>query len=191
VQHPGIRSPAGLGHLPGSPPPRETAHAVLRVTTASKPSALRALSHRLQPFKTWQQAVRLTNPAASALPRTCIFCTATEGFPFAPSAQRARTEAGWRYRELATAHYAMITAPRQLTQMLLEVVWPLHLDPIHTMLVPELLHSIGGGEPTEATRPACRREGWVYPRTGCASLSSLVISSVPARNRHSQQSKRR
>jgi len=66
--------------------------------------------------------VRLTNPAAAALPRTYIFCTATEGFPFAPSAKRAREEAGWHYREIATAHNAMMTAPQKLTELLLELV---------------------------------------------------------------------
>lgn len=100
-------------------PPREKAHYGI---TTQEDTRWAWEKFGLQPFKTWQQPVRLTNPVASTLPRTYIFCTATEGFPFAPSAQRARTEAGWRYRELATAHYAMIAAPVELTQMLLELV---------------------------------------------------------------------
>ena len=34
--------------------------------------------------------------------------------------ERVRAEGGWRYRELATGHDAMITAPRELTDLLLE-----------------------------------------------------------------------
>ena len=34
--------------------------------------------------------------------------------------ERARTEPGWRYRELATGHAAMVTAPAELADLLLE-----------------------------------------------------------------------
>ena len=100
-------------------PPREAAHYGITSEEDMRWAWEKFVS---QPFETWRQPVRLVNPAAGVLPRTYIFCTATEGFPFAPSAQRARTELGWRYRELATAHYAMITAPQQLTRLLLELV---------------------------------------------------------------------
>jgi hypothetical protein len=32
-----------------------------------------------------------------------------------------RAEAGWRYREIATGHDAMVTEPEQLSEMLMEV----------------------------------------------------------------------
>ena len=38
-----------------------------------------------------------------------------------PMAARARAAAGWRYREIATGHDAMVTAPRELTDLRLEV----------------------------------------------------------------------
>jgi hypothetical protein len=50
----------------------------------------------------------------------------TRRFGLALSTQLALHDAGegagWHYRELATAHFAMITAPVELTQMLLELL---------------------------------------------------------------------
>ena len=72
------------------------------------------------PLKTFQQPVRLTNPAATALPRTYVACTQSTG-TFDAFYQQARTEPGWRYRELPTGHDAMITMPRQVADLLLEL----------------------------------------------------------------------
>lgn len=72
------------------------------------------------PVKTYTDAIHLERPAATGLPRTYIHCT-DPPYPFAiPIAERIRAEAGWRYRELATGHDAMITAPADLTALLLE-----------------------------------------------------------------------
>lgn len=74
-----------------------------------------------QPFKTFTQPLRLTNPAGFAGPKTLIACVAA-----APAAwrdamiERARAEPGWRYREVATGHDAMITTPREVADLLLE-----------------------------------------------------------------------
>ena len=38
---------------------------------------------------------------------------------FAPFAASARDAPGWRYHELATAHDAMVTQPRELADVLL------------------------------------------------------------------------
>ncbi|HEX9871514.1 MAG TPA: alpha/beta hydrolase, partial [Candidatus Tectomicrobia bacterium] len=74
------------------------------------------------PLKTFQQPVRLTNPAAAALPRTFIYCTdKPERDSFAPLAERLRAETRWRYRELATGHDAMVTAPQEVAALLLEL----------------------------------------------------------------------
>jgi len=81
-----------------------------------------------QPLKTFEQPLHLKNPAiVSAKPRTHIDCT---GGGFYRSLMRhilARralppTEAGWRLRQLPTGHDAMITMPRELADLLLEVV---------------------------------------------------------------------
>jgi hypothetical protein len=85
-----------------------------------------------QPLKTFEQPLHLKNPAiVSAKPRTHIDCTGS-GFFFllmqrilaqilAPRALPPR-EAGWRLRQLPTGHNAMITMPRELADLLLEVV---------------------------------------------------------------------
>jgi hypothetical protein len=76
------------------------------------------------PLKAAEHPVRLADPTAAALPRTFIACA---GVPRGPGSavrqagERARTAAGWRYRELPTGHDAMVTAPRELTDLLLEV----------------------------------------------------------------------
>ena len=81
-----------------------------------------------QPLKTFEQPLHLKNPAiVSAKPRTHIDCTGS-GFFFSLMrhlvARRALppTEEGWRLRQLPTGHDAMITMPRELADLLLEVV---------------------------------------------------------------------
>ena len=85
-----------------------------------------------QPLKTLEQPLHLRNPAiVSTKPRTYIECT-SGGFFFlllqrlvahlvAPRALPP-TEAGWRLRQLPTGHDAMITMPKELADLLLEVV---------------------------------------------------------------------
>jgi pimeloyl-ACP methyl ester carboxylesterase len=83
-----------------------------------------------QSLKTFEQPLHLKNPAiVSAKPRTHISCTGG-GFFFElmrhiiGEGRRALppTEAGWRLRQLPTGHDAMITMPRELADLLLEVV---------------------------------------------------------------------
>jgi pimeloyl-ACP methyl ester carboxylesterase len=81
-----------------------------------------------QPLKTYEQPLHLKNSAiVSTKPRTHIDCTGS-GFFFllmrhllAPRALPP-TEAGWCLRQLPTGHMAMITMPRELADVLLEVV---------------------------------------------------------------------
>lgn len=75
-----------------------------------------------QPFATFTQPLRLTHAAGFGGAKTFIACLE------APPAQwrdamidRVRAEHDWRYRELATGHDAMITAPDTLTELLLEI----------------------------------------------------------------------
>ena len=81
-----------------------------------------------QPLKTLEQPLHLKNPAiVSAKPRTHINCTGGGFFRSLMRRLLARralppTEAGWRLRQLPTAHCAMIHMPRELADLLLEVV---------------------------------------------------------------------
>ena len=85
-----------------------------------------------QPPKTLEQPLHLKNPAiVSATPRTYIECISGGFFSLlmqrilahllAPRALPPK-EAGWRLRQLPTGHDAMITMPRELADLLLEVI---------------------------------------------------------------------
>jgi pimeloyl-ACP methyl ester carboxylesterase len=80
---------------------------------------------RLTPhlYPTLTEPVRLVNPVAAALPRTYIRCP--QGLPnpvFDQAADAAQRQGStWRYRELQTAHMAMVTLPRELADLLLEI----------------------------------------------------------------------
>jgi pimeloyl-ACP methyl ester carboxylesterase len=73
------------------------------------------------PLRAFTDRAQLRHPDAFAERRTFIACTGPDGTqPLSPVAERVRAEAGWRYRELATGHDAMVTAPRELADLLLE-----------------------------------------------------------------------
>jgi pimeloyl-ACP methyl ester carboxylesterase len=106
----------GEGWRVPAPPPE-----ALGVTDGARASRL-AAKLTPQPIRTFQQPVRLTNPAAVSLPRTYVHCTSGPLVPsFAPFAVRTRSAPGWRYYELATGHDAMLTAPETLAGVLIEV----------------------------------------------------------------------
>ena len=74
-----------------------------------------------QPFKAFSQPVRLRDEEAlSRLPRTFIYCNNPAIGPYDQFADKARRE-GWRYGEIATGHFPMVTAPRQTADLLLEI----------------------------------------------------------------------
>ena len=75
-----------------------------------------------QPFKTFTQPLRLTNPTALAGPRTFIACVAASPRLWRDAMiERVRAEGGWRYRELPTGHDAMVTMPTEVAALLLEL----------------------------------------------------------------------
>ena len=74
------------------------------------------------PLRAFTDPVRLRHRDTFADRRTYIACTRPDGLrPPTPMAQRVQAESGWHYRELATSHDAMVTAPRELAELLLEV----------------------------------------------------------------------
>jgi len=98
--------------VPPNPPPPDTP------ATDVAWMAPRRLPH---PLKTFEQPIRLSG-AVEHLPRTYIYCTRPgPGDAFRPFAQRARTEAGWQYREIDSSHNPHITAPDALAPMLHEL----------------------------------------------------------------------
>ena len=76
-----------------------------------------------QPVATYIEPVPLGDARSTALPRVFIHCTgnpATTPDVFGPFAAKARAK-GWQVHELATGHLAMLTAPREVAELLLEV----------------------------------------------------------------------
>ena len=74
-----------------------------------------------QPFGTFTQPLRLTNPTGFGGPKTFVACGEAPPSGWRDRmTERARTEGGWRYRALAAGHDAMVTAPREVAALLLE-----------------------------------------------------------------------
>lgn len=74
------------------------------------------------PLKTFETPLSFTNPAARSILRTHISCT--EGYSSEEVAKWEHDSArmGWHFRTLPTGHDAMITAPKELTELFLEFV---------------------------------------------------------------------
>lgn len=74
-----------------------------------------------QPIAAFEQAIRLTG-AVEQLKRTYLYCTrARPGDVFRQFAERAKSESGWKYREIDASHNPHITVPDALSAMLDEL----------------------------------------------------------------------
>jgi pimeloyl-ACP methyl ester carboxylesterase len=88
--------------------------------------AIRALLDRRldQPLRTYQEPVRLTRPAATSVPHSYIYCAdkpAGAPDPFGQIAAAARQSPHWRCYDLPSGHFPMLTMPRALTELLLQL----------------------------------------------------------------------
>jgi hypothetical protein len=78
-----------------------------------------------QPLATFAQPLRLTNPAGPQVSRAYALCTAgKEDQELLGYVQRARSEPGRRFVELAAGHSAHVTAPGELADVLAQLVRP-------------------------------------------------------------------
>jgi pimeloyl-ACP methyl ester carboxylesterase len=76
-----------------------------------------------QPLKTFSQPLRLSASGGKTVPRTFIRCTGRpEGGPARPWLARPYSDPGWQVRELDTSHEAMMTRPRELSALLMDVI---------------------------------------------------------------------
>lgn len=73
------------------------------------------------PAATYRTPLRLRHPPGNGVPRTYIACTDPWYAPLEWSRARVRAAAGWTWREIATGHDAMVTAPEALAAMLAEI----------------------------------------------------------------------
>lgn len=70
-----------------------------------------------QPIRTFEQPVQAGD--AARVKRTYIHSTEPEVRAFARFAARCKQDQAWRYHEVRTGHDAMVTAPRQIADLLL------------------------------------------------------------------------
>jgi pimeloyl-ACP methyl ester carboxylesterase len=66
------------------------------------------------PWHTHDQPLRITNPKAKVLPKSYICCTEFGNAQF----KAQKSPADWDYHELMKGHDVMITAPKELVQLL-------------------------------------------------------------------------
>jgi pimeloyl-ACP methyl ester carboxylesterase len=74
------------------------------------------------PLKSWETRLSLKTPAALSIPRTFIHCVEGASSDEITNQEKDCVRMGWEYRMLSTGHDAMITAPKELTELLLEFV---------------------------------------------------------------------
>ena len=82
-----------------------------------------------QPLLTLLQPVRIGNPAAAALPRAFVLCTADKDLqadpqtdPYVLTFQRVQSDPNWRVVELADSHLAPINSPQLTAQALMSLL---------------------------------------------------------------------
>jgi pimeloyl-ACP methyl ester carboxylesterase len=87
------------------------------------PDDIAWLKRRLtpHPVKTYVEPISLRNPPAHNLNRTYIRCTKPGYPPVETTATWLKQQSGWNYIELASGHDAPVTAPADLTEILLNI----------------------------------------------------------------------
>lgn len=111
-----IEAEAATSGLRQAPPP-----ALFGVTDPAMAEWL-AVRMTPQPLATYTEPVSTGETGSAAFRRVYIHCTEGEVTApvFAPFAAKARAH-GWEVRELAATHIAMLTAPHEVAQLLLDV----------------------------------------------------------------------
>ncbi|HEU4342743.1 MAG TPA: alpha/beta hydrolase family protein [Candidatus Binatia bacterium] len=71
------------------------------------------------PFVTYEQKMRWGGPIGNGLPKVYIDCTEPASPALAPMKTRYRGKADWPFIEIKTGHDAAVTAPKELTDILL------------------------------------------------------------------------
>jgi pimeloyl-ACP methyl ester carboxylesterase len=90
----------------------------------TRPADIAWLARRLtpHPVKSYEDRLTLRRELGAGLPKTYIRCT-DPAFPsLRDTAERVRRMAGWDFREIATGHDAMVTAPEETVELLLDIV---------------------------------------------------------------------
>ncbi|MBP1180913.1 alpha/beta fold hydrolase [Methylobacterium sp. PvR107] len=75
---------------------------------------------RPHPIGTYESPLRLSKPAGAGLPVTYVAYTNPALASIEPSRQRARSKAGWHYRELPVPHDVEVANPEKVVAVLLD-----------------------------------------------------------------------
>ena len=102
------------GGLSMPPPPTEA-------FGVTEPTDIAWLERHLTPHPTatYAMPIALTHPLGNGVPATYIRCTNPGYANTVKSAHYAQSRADWQYLEIHTGHDAMVSAPAELTDMLL------------------------------------------------------------------------
>ena len=73
-----------------------------------------------QPFGGYEQPMRWGGPVGNGLPKLYVDCTDPAYAGLNPVKERYRGKPGWPFAELKTGHDAMVSAPAQTAQLLLQ-----------------------------------------------------------------------
>jgi hypothetical protein len=73
-----------------------------------------------QPYGPFDQKMHWGGPIGNGLPKIYVDCTDPAYAGLAPVKERYRGKPGWPFVELKTGHDAMVSAPEELTRLLLQ-----------------------------------------------------------------------
>lgn len=73
------------------------------------------------PVGTYESPLKLEHPIGNGRPCTYIHCTSPSYAALEGARERGRRQQGWNWLETATGHDAMVTAPAELSRMLISI----------------------------------------------------------------------
>ena len=73
------------------------------------------------PISTYLSRLNIKGPVGNNLPRTYVHCTTPSYAALQASRDWVKAQQGWRWAEIATGHDAMVSAPDELTRLLIGV----------------------------------------------------------------------
>ena len=74
------------------------------------------------PLSTYTSKLNIKGPVGNDLPRTYIHCTNPSYAALQASRDWVKAQAGWRWADIATGHDAMVSAPDELSRLLVSVL---------------------------------------------------------------------
>ena len=94
-----------------------------RIFGITEPDDIAWLQRRLTPHPraTYEEKVRLRGHVGNGLPKTYVACTRPPFSNLVAVQRWVQTQSDWDWREIAAGHDAMITAPAELAEVLMDI----------------------------------------------------------------------